>query len=96
MRLGLCIKGAWKGELFDVDLPGRGCWTHCSVEHISGFTEDYFDFNEDHIVDHLLEHHYQCGTYLPKSIILKLMDKVNPSDDWFIDQLNWLMRYLRY
>ena len=47
MRLGLCIRGFFKGDLFDVDLPGRGCWTHCSVEHISGFKEEDFDFDED-------------------------------------------------
>ncbi len=96
MRLGICIKGAWKDELFDVELPGRGAWTHCSVQFVSGFTEDYFDFDEDHIVNFLLEHPYECGTYLPESIITKLLDKVDPSDEYFVDTLKWLMRYLRY
>ena len=95
MKLGICIKGYWKDELFDVDLP-RGCWTHCSIEPVSGFTEDYFDFDEDHIVDFLLEHPYKCSTYLPKSVILKLLDKVDPSNEYFIDTLKWLMRYLHY
>lgn len=95
MKLGICIKGYWKDTLFDVDLP-RGAWTHCSVEYVSGFTEDYFDFDEDHIVDYLLEHRYSWGIYLPESVCLKLKEKIDPSDKWLNDNLNWFMRYLKY
>ena len=96
MRLGICIKGVWKDELFDVELPGRGAWTHCSSQFVYGFTEDYFDFDEDNIVKFLLEHPYKYGTYLPPSIIEKLLDKVDPSDEYFVNTLKWLIRYLGY
>lgn len=79
MKFGICIKGYWKDELFDVELP-RGAWRHSSVECIVGFTEDYFDFNEDHIVDWLLAHKYSWGTYLSESICIKLKEKINPND----------------
>ena len=95
MKLGICIKGYWKDTLFDVDLP-RGAWTHCSVQYVSGFTEDYFDFDEDHIVDYLLEHRYSWGTDLPDNVMLKLKDKIDPSDKWLNDQLDWHMRHLNY
>ena len=50
MKLGICIKGYWKDELFDVDLPDA--WRHNGSQHVSGFTEDYFDFDEDHIINY--------------------------------------------
>ena len=96
MRLGICIKGFFKGDLFDVDLPGRGCWTHSSVEHILGFTEEDFDFDEDHLVDWLLEHRYSCGTYLPESICIKLKERIDPNDEWVNRNLNWLIKELHY
>ena len=96
MRLGICINGHFKGELFDVELPGRGVWTHCSDEHIGGFKEEDFDFDEDHLVDWLLDHRYSWGTYLPDSICNKLKEKIDPNDEWLNRKLNWLMRYLNY
>lgn len=95
MRLGICIKGYWKDELFDVDLP-RGCWTHCSVEYISGFKEEDFDFDEDHLVDWLLEHRYSWGTYLPESICIKLKERIDSNDEWLNGLLNWFINYLHY
>ena len=32
MRLGICIKGVWKDELFGVELPGRG---HGRIVHLN-------------------------------------------------------------
>ena len=32
MRLGICIKGYWKDELFGVELPGRG---HGRIVHLN-------------------------------------------------------------
>ena len=91
MRFGICIKGYWKDDFFDVELPD--VWRHTSGEHISGFTEDYFDFDEDHIVDFLLERPYKCGVYLPNSIISKMLDKAKPTDEYIIETCEWLARY---
>ena len=92
MRLGICIKGAWTDELFDVELPGRGAWTHCSVQFVYGFTEDYFDFDEDHIIDYLIKHPYKWGTCLMPEICKKLKECIDPNDDIMNDMLEWHMR----
>ena len=95
MKLGICINGYYKGQLFDVELP-RGAWIHSSVEHISGFKEEDFDFDENHLVDYLLEHRHSWGIYLPESICKKLEKKINPNDEWLNRKLNWIIRYCNY
>ena len=98
MRLGICIHPDkyYNNELFDVELPGRGSWTHCSVQHCSWLTEEDFDFDEDHIVDYLLEHRYSWGTYLPEEILIKLRDKIDRNDEWLISEFNWLVHQVNY
>ena len=96
MRLGICIKGYYTGTLFDVELPGRGAWNHCSDEHIGGFDEEDFDFDENHIIEYLLEHKYSWGIYLPENILIKLRDKIDRNDEWLVSEFNWLVRQVNY
>lgn len=90
MKLGICIKGYWKDELFDVNLPDA--WRHNGLQHVSGFTEDYFDFDEDHIIDYLIKHPYSWGTCLMPEICEKLKERIDPNDDYMNDMLEWHMR----
>ena len=90
MKLGICIKGYWKDELFDVDLPDA--WRHNGSQHVSGFTEDYFDFDEDHIIDYLVKHPYKWGTCLMPDICRKLKERIDPNDNYMNDMLKWHMR----
>ena len=96
MRLGICIKGFWNDDLFDIELLGRGCWKHSSCEYISGLTEDYFDFNEDHIADWLIKHPYSWGIYLPETILLKLYDKIDRNNEWVVKNYNWIVNEITY
>ena len=83
-------------NFFDVELPGRGSWTHCSVQYCSLLTEEDFDFDEDHIVDYLLEHRHSCGTYLPENILIKLRDKIDRKNEWPVSNFNWLVHQVNY
>ena len=89
-KLGICIKGYYKNDLFDVDLPYA--WRHNGLQYVSGFTEDYFDFDEDHIIDYLIKHPYSWGTCLMPEICEKLKERIDPNDDYMNDMLEWHMR----
>lgn len=73
--LGICQRGFFTGQIFDVQ-PGRdGAWLHFGCEHISGLTKDDFDFDFGHVADALLEHKY-LGTYIPDEVLIKVMERI--------------------
>ena len=96
MRLGICIKGWLEDKLIDVESSGDSGWIHTTDEHVSGFSKCQFDFSEDHIVDWLIKHKYSWGLYLPENIMIKLRDKINPTDKWLVSKFNYIVRQINY
>ena len=97
IKLGICKMGYFKGELFDVEVPGDKAWKHSSGECISGYNvEEDFDFDEDHLVDFLIENKYSWGIDLPKSICKKLKEKEDSLSEWSKHNLDYLIKTCSY
>lgn len=79
--LGICQRGVFKGDLFDVQ-PGRdGAWMHYSSEHITGLKEEDFDFDYEHVADELIKHGY-LGIWVPNEVLEKVIERVPKDNVW--------------
>lgn len=77
--LGICKRGYYKGELFEVQ-PGRDVvWFYYGSGSIYGFNLDDFDFNENNIIEHIINKNRLGTSYTPTEILIKLIKQI-PND----------------
>ena len=88
--LGICQRGFFKGELFDVQYGREGAWMHYSSEHICGLKEEDFDFDYEHVADELIKRGH-LGIWVPNEVLVKVIERAPKDNVWLEHDIRFVI-----